>query len=120
MTRESRDPLQQRLDLSMVDHIGKRVTQFLAAIAQNRQLSPQRRRDWLADELPEDGSQFRLAVERQPVIDAPDLAGRVSQTVANLPVGVVDDVSNRTIRSMAGSRLLQKSWRSWRSPSGCT
>ena len=33
----------------MVDHIGKRVTQFLAAIAQNRQLSPQRRRDWLAD-----------------------------------------------------------------------
>ena len=42
--------------------------------------------------MPEDGSQFRLAVERQPVIDAPDLAGRVSQTVANLPVGVVDDV----------------------------
>ena len=91
MTREPRDPLQQRLDLSMVDHIGKRVTHS-SPRSRRTDSSPQRRRDWLADELPEDGSQFRLAVERQPVIDAPDLAGRVSQTVANLPVGVVDDV----------------------------
>ena len=28
--------------------------------------------------------------------------------------------SKSTIRSIAGSRLLQKSWRSWPSPSGCT
>ena len=66
--------------------------QLLAAIPQIRQFSSQRRRDWFADKLPEDGSQLRLAVERQSVIDAPHFAGRVPQAMADLPVGVVDDV----------------------------
>src|SRR5215203_3647440 len=57
--------------------------------------------------MPDHGTEFRLRMERQAVIDAPDVSVPSLQTVAALPVRVVgDQVKERDALELFGEFLL--------------
>ena len=60
--------------------------------AQRGQISDQVGADRSADELPEDSAHFWFDVEAEPVVDTPDTAFVVDETMRQLAIGVVGNV----------------------------
>src|SRR5579884_3648000 len=64
--------------------------------------------DWLAAKIPDHRPQLGLHVERQAVIDPPQLAAAVPQAVAGLAIGVVgEDVEEKETHQVGFVRLAQ-------------
>ena len=118
MIGKSGDPSQQRFDLSTVDHVAECVVQVFATVSRRRQFPLERRRIGSPTNCQSTVRSFgsRLNVSPWSMPQTLPVSSRRQWLIFRSALFTM--WSNSTIRSIAGSRLLQKSWRSWRSPSG--
>src|SRR6266446_9176135 len=85
---------EQRVLLAGIDERGQR--RWHAGLDETANVGAQAGGNRLAAEIPDDGTQLRLGVERQRVVDRIDAAVGTEQAVTRLAIGVVGDEVEET------------------------